>query len=159
MDKDTSKDKAAPAVPKVKVVDLETSAASDTARPANENGDETDVDILSDEEEAKRKYIRFTRDTYTRQCKEEIERKREEEERANKLNEGYLVDGELRFGNEGEEEEDVLEFDPFLQEGSNLPEDYPEFPTNLYGVPIEEIDKHIKEQVSSKNAMVSLSRL
>lgn len=139
--KETSKS----TIPKVKIEDIENDGgATDDEAP---NGLDEPV-VETEAEEAERRYVRFTPEKYAQQVEQQAEEKRKELERASQLQEGRLVDGTLVFGDGEEEDEDKREFDPFLQEGSNLPEDYPEFPKKLYGVPIEEIDSHIKDTVS-----------
>ncbi|XP_056021116.1 sodium channel protein 1 brain-like isoform X8 [Ostrea edulis] len=57
----------------------------------------------------------------------------------------HLVDGELKF--EDDEEEARKTRDPTLQEGNILPDELSEvFKEELYGKPLEEIDKYIKDK-------------
>lgn len=59
----------------------------------------------------------------------------------------HLVDGELKF--EDDEEEARKTRDPTLQEGNILPDELSEvFKEELYGKPLEEIDKYIKDKVN-----------
>lgn len=94
------------------------------------------------------RYRRFTPESYRFLVERDLEAKRKEDEKRNKLEEGRLVDGKLIFGEEEEQvEEDKKEKDNLLIEGNNLPESYLPFPRKLYGVPIEEIDPYIKDKV------------
>ena len=155
----------ATAIPKVKVEDIENDSSRGTDRArANDvtdaaaaaAGDEPEAE--TEEEEAARRYRKFTKETYARQVEQQREEKLRKAERESQLQEGRLVDGVLVFGDGEDKEEDDVDFDPFLQEGCNLPEDYPECPKNLFGVPIEEIDPHIKETVSTASQYMRVSR-
>lgn len=101
-----------------------------------------------DEDEGERVLVftKFTKQSYKRLLEKEEEERKKAEEKAANPQEAKLVDGELKF--DDEDEKDKLEKDPLLVEGNVLPEDLgADFPKELYGKPIEEIDPYLKEKV------------
>ena len=133
--------KVPPQVPQVLVEDVETGASGQVLS-------DDDAQALADAQAAKDKYVRFSKESFRRQNEWMEEEAQKARDRENNTQEGRLVDGVLVFGDGEDDDEEKMDFDPFLQEGCNLPEDYPEFPKNLFGVPIQEIDKHIMDTVS-----------
>lgn len=93
-------------------------------------------------------YRKFTKDSWDRLLIREQEDLKRQAERKDKPSEGKLVDGEIKFDTD-ENDEDNIERDSELVEGQVLPESrLGEFPDELLGAPIEEIDKYIKDKVS-----------
>lgn len=73
----------------------------------------------------------------------------EEKERKNQHEEGRLVDGELKFGDDEGSKDPPPERDLALLEGNPLPDNYSSlFPDDGYGVPMEEIDPYLHYRVS-----------
>ena len=134
-------------IPKVRIEDIENGGGGDVSNDVTER---QEGDVETEEEEAARRYVKFTPETFKRQLVRQAEEKLKEQ-RASQLQEGRLVDGTLVFGDGEDDDEDKIDFDPYLQEGCNVPEDYPPIPRHLIGVPIEEIDRHIKETVGYFN--------
>jgi hypothetical protein len=88
----------------------------------------------------------FTRDSYHRVIKKYETFKRKVQEKKDTPAEGRLVDGELKFGDD-EDDEPVPERDPLLLEGNTLPEYLEEyFPPELTGKPLEEIDSYLNDK-------------
>ena len=131
-------------VPQVLVEDVETGAKGQALAD--------DAQAAANAEAAKEMYVRFTKQSYKRQIEWMDEEAQKARDREANSQEGRLVDGVLVFGDGQDDDEEKVEFDAFLQEGCNLPEDYPEFPKNLYGVPIQEIDKNIMDSVSDRDS-------
>ena len=106
------------------------------------NSDDDDDDIIV-------KFAPYSTDSYKRQLEQEkIDRLRAQEKK-DRPAEGRLVDGELRFDDDDEDEKSK-ERDPNLVEGSYLPEYMQhDFPSDYIGKPIEEIDPSIKDKVSN----------
>lgn len=110
----------------------------------------------SDEEEEETHFRRFTSESYIRLLEREAEAKRKEEERKTRPNEGRLVDGELRF--DGDDEDDaVKERNSLLLEGNNLPESYGEVANEFISTPLEELDPAITDKVSCEKIHVKWS--
>ena len=100
----------------------------------------------SDDENEQIYFTEYNADSYTKQL--ENEKKAKEKAEANLKNQGeaHLVDGELRFDSE-EDHGPAKKRNPDLIEGNTLPEDCG-MPKELYGKPLEEIDKLITDKVS-----------
>lgn len=100
---------------------------------------------VGDEEEPKDLFRQYVQ----RSWDEQLHREKEAQKKLDKNNGkavAHLVDGELKF--EEDEEESKKTRDPALQEGNILPDELgDEFPSELYGKPLEEIDKYIKDKV------------
>ncbi|CAD5124054.1 unnamed protein product [Dimorphilus gyrociliatus] len=78
-----------------------------------------------------------------------LEWEEEEKERKNQHEEGRLVDGELKFGNDEGSKDPPPERDLALFEGNPLPDQYGNlFPEDGYGVPMEEIDPYLHYKAS-----------
>ena len=107
------------------------------------------VPLEDDHEEEEELFRRFDRQSYQKLLlRDEIERQKALDAK-NKPREGRLVDGELIFGDEDDKEEDTRDRDSRLVEGNTLPTIIAdEFPKELYGKPIEEIDPYLKDKVS-----------
>jgi hypothetical protein len=92
----------------------------------------------------------FTKESYKRLVEQEASDKAKAARKKSKAQEAHLVDGELIFG-EGEDpgEEAIPERNPDLREGLVLREEYGVFPPSYIGKPLEEIDKGIRDKVSS----------
>ncbi|XP_065944600.1 sodium channel protein 1 brain isoform X9 [Magallana gigas] len=99
---------------------------------------------VGDEEEPKDLFRQYVQ----RSWDEQLHREKEAQKKLDKNNGkavAHLVDGELKF--EEDEEESKKTRDPALQEGNILPDELgDEFPSELYGKPLEEIDKYIKDK-------------
>ena len=90
----------------------------------------------------------FTPESYQRLLVKEAVELKKAQERKNRPAEGRLVDGELKFDEE-EDENFCLDRDPLLVEGNNLPDHLDAiFPLDYYNKPIEEVDQFIKAKVS-----------
>ena len=88
----------------------------------------------------------FDKEAYQRLLVRQAKLKAAELERKNRVNEGRLVDGELKWD---EEEEEVPTRDLALVEGNNLSDDLDAaFPPELVGKPIDEIDPYLIDKVS-----------
>ena len=100
-----------------------------------------------DEEDEQIYFTPYCQDSYKAQL--ENEKKAKEKAEANLKNQGeaHLVDGELRFESE-EDHGPAKKRNPDLVEGNTLPEDSG-MPKELYGKPLEEIDKLITDKVSN----------
>ncbi|XP_048254003.1 sodium channel protein 1 brain-like isoform X4 [Haliotis rufescens] len=90
-------------------------------------------------------FRKFTEKTYEELVIREKSDKLKAQQRLVKGQTARLVDGDLRFGDE-DEEDHILEPDPLLHEGNTLTENYGVFPTPYCGWPIEEIDQGIKDK-------------
>ena len=113
---------------------------------AKDGEEENDTDY--DEDSDQLKYRIFTPRSYEILLEKEAAEKKRLEEQKNNMQEGRLVDGQLKFGDEDEEEGEKLENDPLLANGSYLNEEiYGQIPLDLCNQPIEEIDPYLKEQV------------
>lgn len=92
------------------------------------------------------KFRPFTEDSYQRLLLKEAKLKAVELEKKNKVKEGRLVDGELKW--DDDEEEERPKRDQNLIEGNNLSDDLDvAFPKELVGKPIEEIDPYLNDKV------------
>ena len=120
--------------------------ASDLVAIDNNNGEGEDDDdeIIT--------FALYTNDSYRQQLEQEEADRIRAQEKKDRPAEGRLVDGELRFDDDDEDEKSK-ERDPNLVEGSYLPEYMQhDFPPEFIGQPIEEIDPNIKDKVSSSLA-------
>lgn len=101
---------------------------------------------MGDEEESKALFRQYVKKSWD----DQLHREREAQKKLDKNNGkavAHLVDGELKF--EEDEEESKKTRDPALQEGNILPDELgDEFPNELFGKPLEEIDKYIKDKVN-----------
>ena len=89
----------------------------------------------------------FNKNSYVKLCEREIHLKELAIERAKHAQDAHLVDGELKFGLE--DDEDAPEpVNPDLAEGCMLTKAYGRFPPRLYATPIEEIDEGIQYKVN-----------
>ncbi len=67
------------------------------------------------------------------------------------MDEGRLVDGELKFGDGTDEDEEAQGRDPSLVEGGYLTQDLAdEIPNELLGKPLDEIDPNLHDKVRVK---------
>ena len=105
-----------------------------------------DPEDSDDDEEEQLLFVEYTTDSWEHQLQAEREAKEKEEENRRNQGEAHLVDGELQFDSE-EHHGPTKKRNPKLIEGGSLPEDSG-FPKELYGKPIEEIDKLITDKVS-----------
>lgn len=121
-----------------------------TPQPSiNVEGVEGETSPWAHEEADLGPYRFFTPASYTKLLIKEASEKKRVEEKKNNIQEGKLVDGELKFGDGEEDEEEQKEFDPALENGSYLSEDtYGDVPNECLGKPLEEIDKYLKDKVS-----------
>ena len=115
----------------------------------NEKGNQDDQKLsTTDEEETDEDSIfaPFTPQSFENILIREAEDKRKAEEKKNAPQEGRLVDGELKFGDDDEEGdgEPKWDRDPALVEGCVLPESLGKPPKHLL---LEEIDPVLKEKV------------
>lgn len=111
-----------------------------------------------DEEEELLVFTRYTEESWNEQIANEHRIKVKEEENRRNQGEAHLVDGELHFDSE-EHHGPQKTRNPNLVEGNTLKEDTePEFPKELYGKPIEEIDKLIKERDKVSRSRLLLKR-
>ncbi|XP_046574320.1 sodium channel protein 1 brain-like [Haliotis rubra] len=116
-----------------------------------ENKEEMDNEPIKPEEEKPKPFSKmchfrkFTEKTYEELVIREKSEKLKAQERLKKGQTARLVDGDLRFGDDDEDEQHV-EPDPLLHEGNTLTENYGVFPTPYCGWPIEEIDQGIKDK-------------
>jgi len=112
--------------------------------PKSDPGAE-DEDSDEDEEELL-VFQTYTEASWDEQIANEHRIKVKDEENKRNQGEAHLVDGELHFDSE-EHHGPQQTRNPNLVEGNTLKEDTePEFPKELYGKPIEEIDKLIKDR-------------
>ncbi|PAA93328.1 hypothetical protein BOX15_Mlig005983g2 [Macrostomum lignano] len=88
----------------------------------------------------------FDEASYQRMLRREEDYKRRVEERKRNGGEGKLVEGEIKFDDDPEAEDDKVKRDKELTEGCNLPERLGEFPDELLAQPIEEIDRHLHKR-------------
>lgn len=116
--------------------------------------DEEDSD--EDEEDEKLVFTEYTAESWDGQLLLEKRNKEKEEENKKNQGEAHLVDGELHFDSE-EHHGPQQTRNPALIEGNTLREDSG-FPKNLYGKPIEEIDKLIRERDKVGLELMSLSQ-
>lgn len=87
----------------------------------------------------------YTEESWKIQVENEIAAQRKFEKTGG-VAEAHLVDGELKF--DDDEEEAKRDRDPKLVEGNALPDELSDvFKSDLYGKPLEEIDKYIKDKV------------
>ncbi len=113
--------------------------------PMGPPAEEIDPEDLPLEEQYK--FRLFTPESYDRLLIKEEEDRRLALEKKDKPAEGRLVDGELKFDDDGEDGPPP-DRDPLFIEGNNLPDDIAEiFPSELYSKPLEEIDKYLKAKV------------
>jgi len=113
-------------------------AKEDTPKPEEEDSDEDDDDVLV--------FTQYTQESWEHQLEDELKRQEREEDNKRNQGEAHLVDGELQFVSE-EHHGPVKTRNPNLVEGNTLKEDIePEFPKWMYGKPVEEIDKLIRER-------------
>ncbi|XP_035829755.1 sodium channel protein 1 brain [Aplysia californica] len=87
----------------------------------------------------------FTKMSYQRLVEREQHLKERAAEKAKYAHEAHLVDGELKFGMDDDEEELPPE-NADLREGCLLTKAYGRFPLRLLGKPIEEIDPGIQDK-------------
>ena len=86
----------------------------------------------------------YTEESWKIQVENEIAAQRKFEKTGG-VAEAHLVDGELKF--DDDEEEAKRDRDPKLVEGNVLPDELSDiFKSDLYGKPLEEIDKYIKDK-------------
>lgn len=105
-----------------------------------------DDDESDGEEEELLVFTKYSRESWDEQVANAHRLKVKEEENKRNQGEAHLVDGELHFDSE-EHHGPQKTRNPNLVEGNTLKEDTePEFPKELYGKPIEEIDKLIKDR-------------
>ena len=91
-------------------------------------------------------FHRFTKQSYDELLAKEAERKEKEKDRKNEPVEEKLIDGKLAF--ESVEEDDAVKPRADLAEGCKLPKSLGNFPPELIGVPIEEVDSGVTNKVS-----------
>lgn len=114
--------------------------------PVDESGEESS----EDEDESFGIYKIFTPKSYERLLLQEAEERKRLEDAKNNMQEGRLVDGQLKFGNDDQDDEEKKDKDPWLANGMYLNEsEYGSIPPHLCNKPIEEIDKYLKEQVGA----------
>lgn len=101
-------------------------------------------DSDDDEEEEVLVFTPYTKDSWENQLDTEERNKEKEEENKRNQGEAHLVDGELHFDSE-EHHGPQITRNPALVEGNTLKEDSG-FPPELYGKPMEEFDKLIRER-------------
>ncbi|KAK7496846.1 hypothetical protein BaRGS_00011826, partial [Batillaria attramentaria] len=90
----------------------------------------------------------FTSESYLQLVMREADDKRKEEDKALRVNDAFIKDGELKFGLDGEDScmEKKMDCNPDLREGKQLKEIYGTPPSHLLGLPLEEIDPGIREK-------------
>ncbi|XP_052794035.1 sodium channel protein 1 brain-like isoform X3 [Mya arenaria] len=109
-----------------------------TPKPEEEDSDDDDEDLLV--------FTPYTAASWDEQLDSEKNRHDKEVENKKHQGEAHLVDGELQFVSEEHHGHQETR-NPNLVEGNTLKEDIePEFPKDLYGKPVEEFDKLIKER-------------
>jgi len=127
-----------------------------TPSPTEENLD--NIDKLSnkeEEEDLSATFRPFTKQSFYRLCQREQQEKLKASNKRD-VEEGRLVDGEIVF-DDLDDDADKITRDPKLAEGQALPEKLGHFPKELEGVPIEEIDPHIKDKVRDQSTKSDLS--
>ena len=103
-------------------------------------------DTEEEDEEPVYNFKIFNKKSYAELLRGEREYKRIEKKRKDFPMEGRLVDGELIFDDDGDENKN--DRDPTLVAGNTLPLSMEEdFPPELLGTPLEEIDHYIKDKV------------
>lgn len=118
--------------------------------PKSDPGAE-DEDSDDGEEEDILVFTPYTEESWKEQLANEHRIKLKEEENKRNQGEAHLVDGELHFDSE-EHHGPQKTRNPDLVEGNTLKSDIePEFNKELYGKPIEEIDKLIKDNDKVSN--------
>ena len=90
----------------------------------------------------------FTQQSMVRLLEREKELDEKDLQRQKQAQVAHLVDGELKFGVD-EEDDRLPPENPDLREGCVFTKAYGAFPPRLLGVPIEEIDRGIRDKVSS----------
>lgn len=116
---------------------------SDPSAEDEDSDDAEEEDILV--------FTPYTEESWKEQLANEHRIKLKEEENKRNQGEAHLVDGELHFDSE-EHHGPQKTRNPDLVEGNTLKSDIePEFNKQLYGKPIEEIDKLIKDNDKVSN--------
>ena len=77
---------------------------------------------------------------------------------ASRSQEAHLKDGELKFGLDEDEMDKRPERNPDLEEGKPLKDEYGQPPAYYMGLPLEEIDKGIKDKVLTITFNQSISK-
>ncbi|XP_076443937.1 sodium channel protein 1 brain-like [Babylonia areolata] len=88
----------------------------------------------------------FSEDSYRHLVERETADLARAQERASKAQEAHLVDGQLVFGGEEDENDKPPPRNPDFREGNVLREEYGIFPTDYFGRPLEEIDQGIRSK-------------
>ena len=91
----------------------------------------------------------FTKQSMVRLEEREKELDERDLQRQKQAQVAHLVDGELKFGVD-EEEDKLPPENPDLREGCAFTKAYGPFPPRLLGKPIEEIDRGIRDKVSQR---------
>nr|UIX25865.1 voltage-gated sodium channel alpha subunit [Lymnaea stagnalis] len=87
----------------------------------------------------------FTEESHKALLEREAELNQRDLHRARHAQDAHLVDGELKFGSQ-EDEDTLPPENPDLKEGNALTKAYGRFPNRLLGCPIEEIDPGIRDK-------------
>ncbi|KAK2154498.1 hypothetical protein LSH36_267g03088 [Paralvinella palmiformis] len=152
-------------VPDVTVTDISQSATARTDPGRDVRGSAADLVSQSgypyeDSDEEESLFKAFTTSSYERLLIREKEDRERAEERKNNVNEGRLVDGELKFDDGEEGEDEKAEPDPALKEGGPLPSSLDEeFPKKLLRKPIEEIDPAVRDKVCHRSYLTPMNAL
>ncbi|PAA93724.1 hypothetical protein BOX15_Mlig031959g1 [Macrostomum lignano] len=88
----------------------------------------------------------FDRQSFESLLRRELEYQRRVEERRLNAGEGRLVEGEIKFDDDPDAEEDKAKASPELADGCVLPSRFGDFPDELLAKPIQEIDRHIRKR-------------
>lgn len=100
-------------------------------------------------------FIPFTEDSYIRLVEREQHLKELDLKREKHAQDAHLVDGELIFGVQDDEDRLPPE-NPELKDGSLFTKVYGTFPPHLLGTPIEELDPGIRDKVSLDLSIVAM---
>ncbi|KAI8789145.1 sodium channel protein 1 brain-like isoform X1 [Biomphalaria glabrata] len=87
----------------------------------------------------------FSEDSYKALLEREALLKERELHRARHAQDAHLVDGELKFGAQ-DDEDSLPPVNPQLKEGCLLSSEFGRFPSRLLGIPIEEIDPGVRDK-------------
>ncbi|KAL3865995.1 hypothetical protein ACJMK2_043336 [Sinanodonta woodiana] len=116
-------------------------------KPKDIPEEKKDSKLEEEEEDLVIEFIPFTRETWTKQCEDEERDRIKAEERKERAGEAHLIDGELRFET-GVDPDSNKERNSELKEGCVVPEWVDEISKELCSVPLQEIDKNIKDKVN-----------
>ncbi|KAK3600469.1 hypothetical protein CHS0354_013028 [Potamilus streckersoni] len=114
-------------------------------KPKDIPEEKKDSKLEEEEEELVIEFIPFTTETWKKQCEDEERNRIKAEERKERAGEAHLIDGELRFET-GVDPDADKERNSELKEGCVVPEWVDEISKELCSVPLQEIDRNIKDK-------------